>query len=288
MEKKKDFLNNTFIGYALKNVFIAGLVILGIVVLSLFLLKLYTKNGQSEIVPNLRGLVVEDAIEMIDRHNLKFEIIDSVFIRDKKLGTVIEQNPAPNTTVKPGRAIYLIINSKAVRKIVLPELRDLSLRQAQAMVKSLGINVGKVEYAPSEYRNLILDVKFNGQSLITGSSVPEGGSITLVAGNGYGEIVSGIAPNLIGMDLVTANSMISAGQFVLGGIIYDVEPMGNEQDYLVFRQIPEAGDPISPGTIIDVWLSKNPVQAKEDFIPPTQPRGEEHLKENVNDIEEFF
>ena len=287
MEKKNNFWNNTLFGFAVKHVFIAGFLILAFTVISLFLLKIYTKHGQTETVPALRGLSLEEAVEMIDRHNLDYEIIDSVFVRDKKLGSVVEQNPAPNTIVKPGRSIYLIINSKAVRQIPLPDLRDLSLRQAEAMVKSLGIRVSNIEYAPSEYKDLILDAKYNGQSLAPGAKIPEGGSIVLVAGSGIGQLASGVSPNLVGLDMQTAANLLSATSFMLGGVIYDVSPAGNEQEYKIFRQSPIAGDSIAPGTIIDIWLSKDPVQAKEDFVPPRQPRREEK-EEKVNDIEEFF
>lgn len=288
MQKNSNFLNNTLLGYAVKNIFIAGLIMLAMVFLGLFLLNIYTKNGQSETVPELKGLSLEEAIAKIERHNLDYEIIDSVYVRDKKLGSVIEQNPAPSTIVKPGRSIYLIINSKAVRQIPLPDLRDLSLRQAEAMVKSLGINVSNVEYAPSEYKDLVLDVKYNGQSLLAGTKIPEGSSIVLVAGNGIGRLAEGVVPNLVGMDLNTALSVVSSTSYLTGGIIYDVPPSGNEYEYLVFRQSPAAGDSVASGTIIDIWLSKDPTQAKQDFVPPRQPQPKEEKKEKVNDIEEFF
>ncbi len=287
MEKKNNFWDTTWFGFAAKNVLIAGFLILAFTIISLFLLRIYTKHGQSETVPSLKGLSLEEAVEMIDRHNLDYKVIDSVFVRDKKLGSIIEQNPAPNTIVKPGRSVYLIINSKAVRQIPIPDLRDLSLRQAEAMVKSLGIRVSNIEYAASEYKDLILDAKYNGQSLLPGTKIPEGSALVLVAGNGVGMLASGVAPNLVGLDINTANTLMSSTSYMLGGVIYDVPPSGNEQEYQIFRQSPAAGDSIAPGTIIDVWLSKDPTQAKEDFVPPRPPKREEK-KEKVNDIEEFF
>lgn len=253
----------------------------------LLFLNFYTNHGKSETVPSLKGMTIEEAELMLKRHKLNFEIIDSAYVRDKKLGTIIEQNPDPNTIVKPGRSIYLIINSKSVRQILIPDLRDISLRQAEAMAKSLGINVTRVEYITSEYRDLVLNVKYNGKTLPPGGKVPEGGSIILVAGDGTGEIISGQVPSLIGMDLVTASRILSAASLIVGGIIYDVPPAGDEDKYYIYSQKPAAGESSSEGTIVDVWLSKNPVQAKEEFVQPRQPRKEEK-KEKVEDIEEFF
>lgn len=111
MEKKDNFWNGSLFGLAAKNIMKAGIIIFVLVGAMLIFLNFYTKHGQSEIVPSLKGFTLEEAADMLDRHNLRFEIIDSTYVREKKLGTIIEQNPAPNTTVKPGRSIYLIINS---------------------------------------------------------------------------------------------------------------------------------------------------------------------------------
>ena len=243
MGKRNDFLNNTYTGYALKNILIATGIVVGLILITLLIINIYTNHGHSEKVPNLRGITLEEATLMLDRHNLKGEIIDSVYLKDKKLGTIIEQNPAPNSIVKPGRSIYLIINSKSVRKITLPDVRDVSLRQAEAMIKSLGINIATVQYAPSEYRDLILDIKFKGQTLLPGSKIPEGSSVVLIAGDGYGGSTSSSGvPSLKGLDLAAATTIINASSFTVGGVIYDVTPNGDESKYIIYQQRPEPGD----------------------------------------------
>ncbi|NLI72003.1 MAG: PASTA domain-containing protein [Bacteroidales bacterium] len=291
MAKKDNFWNKTLFGLLLRNLVIAGLILIVLAGGMLLFLNFYTNHGKSETVPDLRGFTIEEATAMLNRHNLKYEIIDSSYVRNKKLGTILEQNPAPSTSVKPGRPIYLIINSRAVRQIPLPNLRDISLRQAQAMAKSLGVNIAKVVYAPSEYKDLVLDVKYKNQPLLPGSKVPEGGSIVLVAGDGIGLPPSGVAPSLTGLDLVSATRLLSAMSLTLGGIIYDVPPEEDEDSYIIYSQNPVAGDSIATGAIVDVWLSKTPVEAKEEFVQPQpqQPRKEiKKEREKVKDIEEFF
>ena len=166
--KKENFWKETLLGTVVKTIIKAFVILAVIVGVVLLLLNVYTNHGKRETVPAIKGFTVEDAVSMLARHNLKFEIIDSAYVRGKKLGTVIEQNPAPNTIVKPGRPVYLIINSKTVRQIPIPNLLDISLRQAEAAAKSLGIQVEKVEYVASEYRDLVLDVKYNGKRLLPG------------------------------------------------------------------------------------------------------------------------
>lgn len=103
---------------------------------------------------------------MLNNHGLYSVVIDSVFVRDKKLGTIIEQIPAVNSAVKTKRPIYLIINSRQVRQIPVPDVNDVSFRQADAMLKSNWQNVSSVEYSPSEYKDLVIAIKYRGQTQV--------------------------------------------------------------------------------------------------------------------------
>lgn len=289
MDKKSNFRNNSLFGFVLKNILKAAAILLVLIAAALLLLHFYTKHGRSEIVPKLKDLPVEDAISTINRHNLKFEIVDSVHVKEKKPGIIIEQNPAANTVVKPFRTIYLIINAKTARQIALPDLRDLSLRQAEAIAKSLGIHVSGVEYAASEYKDLILDVKYKGQSLAVGTKIPEGSSIELIAGNGFEQLAAGIVPYLTGQNLTEASAMLSSTSYQIGGIVYDTPPAGDEAEYLIVGQSPDGGTSASAGSVIDVWLSKNPAQTKENFPRRNSSTQEpKQDKEKEKDIEEFF
>lgn len=290
MGKKDNFWNNNYLGYILKNILIATGLLMGLILATLLLINIYTNHGSSEKVPNLKGTTLEEARIMLKRHNLEAEIIDSVYLKDKKQGTIIEQNPAPNSIVKPGRPIYLIINSKSARKITLPDVRDVSLRQAEAMIKSMGVNIATVQYAPSEYRDLVLDIKYKGQTLLPGSKIPEGSSVVLIAGDGYGGGTSSGVPSVKGLDLKSATEIINASNFLMGGIIYDVTPNGNEDQYIVYQQRPEPGDPVSTGTAIDLFLSKDRSRLNEALPPMVKRKSTEvkQEKEKVEDIEEFF
>ena len=280
--EKKSFWNDNILGYFIKNTLIAITIVVGLVWATLIMIDFYTNHGKTEKVPDLKGLSMEQAVEMLDRNGLKFEIIDSVFVKDKKLGTIIEQTPTPNTLVKPGRAIYLIINSSQVRQVTIPAITDVSVRQAEAMLKSLGINVSTVEYAPSDYKDLVIDIKYRGQSVVPGTRIPDGSSVILVAGNGYGGSAV-LVPSITGMDLTSASQIVNSSSFILGGLIYDVEPNGDEDSYIIYHQRPEAGDSIPAGSRIDVWLSKDRTMMNKEF--PKEKKTEE---EKVQDIEDFF
>ncbi|HNX88585.1 MAG TPA: PASTA domain-containing protein [Paludibacteraceae bacterium] len=280
--EKNSFWNNTFVGYTLKNILIAIAVFIGLVWITLILIDFYTNHGDTHKVPGLKGVSIEQAVKMLDKLDLKAEVIDSVYVKDQKLGTVIEQNPAEGSIVKPGRPIYLIVNSRSVRLIALPQVADLSLRQAEATLQSVGIHVSSIQYAPSEYKDLVLGVKYRGQNITRGTKIPEGSTVVLVAGNGYGAAATAV-PAVMGMNLSTAIEIINASSFVVGGVIYDLEPDGDEESYLIYDQRPAPGDSVSAGGTINLWLSKDPNKKA-----PPKVKKQQVEEEKVEDIEDFF
>ena len=257
--EKNSFWNNNIFGYTLKNLLIAIAVFIGLVWVTLIVIDFYTNHGETHQVPGVKGVSVEQAVDMLSRLDLKAVVIDSVYVKEKKLGTVIEQNPAEGSVVKPGRPIYLVVNSRSVRLIALPQVTDISIRQAEATLMSIGIKVSSIQYAPSEFKDLVLEVKYRGQSIIHGAKIPEGSSVVLVAGNGYGASATSV-PSVLGMNLSAAADIITASSFMIGGVIYDVEPNGDEDAYLIYDQRPAAGDSVSSGSTINLWLSKDPAK----------------------------
>lgn len=275
----KKFWKESVGGFILKRVLLAIVIFVALAWATLIAVDYYTHHGEAETVPDLRGLYIEEAESMLQNHGLYAQVIDSVFVRDKKLGTIIEQIPAPNSTVKSNRPIYLIINSKQVRKIPLPDVNDVSYRQADAMLKAIGLSVSSVEYSPSEYKDLVIAVKLHGRSIVAGTRVPEGSSLVLVVGSGLGEEGS-LVPAIKGLGLEAGRQEALAGSMVIGAVEYDVEPNGNEDQYIIYRQRPAAGKSVPAGTRIDVWLSKDKAMLNKTF--------EEDEEVSADSEEEFF
>jgi len=263
MDFKKFWKESTF-GYILKRILLAIVIFVTLAWITLLIIDSYTHHGESETVPDMRGLYIEEAQVMLENHGLYAKVIDSVYVKDKKLGTIIEQIPGPNSTVKKNRPIYLIINSKQVRQIPIPNLTDISYRQADAMLKAIGLGVSNVEYYPSEYKDLVIDVKFSGKSITPGKRVPEGSMLVLVVGSGVGSGTS-IVPALKGLTLENGRLQALSDSLIIGAVDYDVEPSGDEAEYVIYRQRPAAGKTIPSGMHIDVWLSKDKSLLEKTF-----------------------
>ena len=277
MELKK-FWKETFGGFVLKNVLIAVGIFVVLSWVALYCVDFYTHHGQSEMIPDLRGSYVEEAQAILAKKGLYAQVIDSVYVRDKKLGTIIDQIPPPNSAVKSNRPVYLIINSRKVRQVSLPEINDVSYRQADAMLQSMGLSVASVEYAPSEYKDLVSEVKFHGRTILPGTRVPEGSAVVLVVGSGLGE-ESITVPMLKGKGLDEANQDAISASFIIGAVEYDVTPSGDEADYVIYRQRPAAESLLPAGSRIDIYLSKDKSRINEVF--------EEDKKQAETD-EQFF
>ena len=115
---------------------------------------------------------------------LEPELSDSIYDDKTRPGTVLEQSPRANTKVKPGRTVYLTVNAFTPKMISVPDLADMSLRQARSTLEGLGIKNIREHYVVSEYRDLVLAVKFNGITLQPGARIPASATVTLEVGEG--------------------------------------------------------------------------------------------------------
>ena len=267
----KKFWKETFGGFVLKNILIAIGIIVALSWVALIGADYYTHHGESEVIPDLRGMYVEEAQVLLAKNGLYPQVIDSVYVRGKKLGTIISQTPGPNSNVKSNRAVYIIINSRNVHQVILPEISDVSYRQADAMLQSLGLSVSNVEYAPSEYKDLVIEIKYRDRSILPGTRVPEGSSLVLVVGNGLGEGADIEVPVLKGISLDEATQNAQTASFIIGAVEYDVPPTGNESEYIIYRQRPAAGGLLPAGSRIDVYLTTEKSRLNEIFEEEKKP-----------------
>jgi len=216
----------------------------------------YTAHGHEVEVPQITGLNVQEANMLLQGNQPKREVIDSTYSHKVPLGTIVEQNPAQESHVKKGRTIYVVVNARQRRQVVLPDLIDVSYRQAENTLRQQGLNVSEVVYEPSAYRDLVLDIRQGEQSLPAGSRLTEGSSVVLVVGAGLGEGTSTV-PDLTGRTLADARALLLATRLTLGSYEYDTPPEENEDDYVVYSQEPAPGEELREGQSVSIRLSTN-------------------------------
>lgn len=164
-------------------------VMCGLVWLAMLWLDVWTGHGKEEIVPDVKGLSYNVAVERLLDAGLSVELSDSVYDNHVAPGAVVDQNPKVNTRVKPGRVVYLTINAFSPKTVTLPSLTDISVRQARSILEGLGIKKIDEVRIISEYENLVLGVKYKGQRLSPGARVPVTATITLEVGEGLPDLL---------------------------------------------------------------------------------------------------
>ena len=252
---KKSNTKTSRLKFILTNMIVAVGVI-GIILITLIMcLRNYTQHGHEVVVPDLTKMHIEEAKIIAAAEGLNIEVIDSTYSQKTPLGTIVEQTPQKGANVKQGRTIYVIQNARFRRPVILPELRDLSLRQVEATIKALGLTIGEILYEPSTFKNILLDIRVLGTSVPAGTRLEEGTPITLVVGKGQG-IEQVAVPHIVGKSFEEARSWLLASSLTLGSVVYDITPTDETlNQYIIYQQNPLSGTVVVEGTSVNIKLS---------------------------------
>lgn len=270
MDFKKTLLvikNNVL----LKNLLIALAVLILLLALVLLLLKIYTRHGESHTVPDVTGMTKEEAEVILKEKMLKAFIFDSVYSTEEERGTVVEQHPQAGFKVKRNRKIFLTMNAINPEKIVMPDLVQLTIRQAKARMESFGLKMGKVTYEPDISINLVLSQKYRNREILPGDTIIKGSVIDLVLGRGLSDEYT-FVPDLTGLTLEEATLRAAESYLRIGGAVFDPEITEPGRDSAkIYRHRPEhnKSTQIPLGSSIDVWLTTNSEKIPAVFIDTT-------------------
>ena len=243
------------------NILLAIVVVVIILVSLIAYLKSYTQHGVEVEVSNVRGLAKEDAEAVLDQQGLRLVVIDSTYSEKVPFGTIVEQDPMPDSHAKLGRAVYVTGTSSGERQIPMPNLQDMSYRQAETTLRGLGLLVDTIyDYEPSAFRDLILDVKAHGQSVQPGEKIAVGTKVRLVVGFGRGtEEVE--VPSVIGMSPVDARRVLLSHRLTVGAVTCDEAVEEDGTPLFVYQQIPAAGEKLIEGETVALKLTMDPEKA---------------------------
>lgn len=144
----------------------------------------YTHHGEAYAVPDICGLQLDEAKEVLRKNNLDLEIVEYKYKKGAAENEVIEQRPVAHSKVKEGRKIMLTMNSTVKPVVALPSVIDnSSLREAEARLKGMGFVIAGVVTQDGE-KDWVYEVKLGGRSLVNGDNIPHGSKLVIVVGNG--------------------------------------------------------------------------------------------------------
>jgi len=227
------------------------LLLVGALEFTFHYLSKFTRHGEEITVPDMVGMNYEKVLERY-HDDFNFLLLDSIYVKDFPEGAVYQQNPASGAKVKSGRNIYIIRTSIAPEIVTMPNLRNLSLRQAIVSLNSAGLKVDKLEFINYFARNAVVEQKMKGDVVEPGDDVVKGSAITLVVGYGRGERNTHL-PDLVGVNYNDVKGQINNASLNIGTEIFI-----DTDDYdalFVSKMEPEYSRDLTVplGSTVNVW-----------------------------------
>lgn len=230
-------------------------------------LRVYTRHNAKVAVPDLRGMSADEAAATLKERQLLLEVVDSVYNDDAPKGTVVDQDPRANKEVKPDRTIYVVMNAREPKMLDMPQLVDLSKRQAISVLDILGLKVKEMQYRPDPCMDCVVAQLYKGRPIAPDTRIRRGDAITLVLGSGMeGERVQ--VPDVRGFPYSQLKAMLNMASLNVGAVV-ECKGCNTSADTALARVARQSPEPyhnnmIGAGGMIDVWLTTDTT----DLHPP--------------------
>lgn len=246
-------------------------------------LDAYTENGIMVAAPDFTGVPINDIEAFADTTDVEWVIVDSLYTDELPKGTVAEQEPVPGYLVKRGRKVYLTVNAVLPKQVTVPNVRNLSLRQAKAVLESVGLKLGELQYRPDIAKNAVLDQLVNGESIDEGQMTVMGTVVDLVLGDGLSNTRVPI-PYLLYYRLDEATDRLNLSSLNLATFKIDT-PVVDSNLVRVYKQIPafDEKDLVPLGTSFILYLTDDTMNIEYDSTLYSNP-----LLTDTLEIEEDF
>ncbi|QWX84392.1 PASTA domain-containing protein [Cellulophaga sp. HaHaR_3_176] len=164
---------------------LAILVLVLVVFAALQWLNSSTNHNEFVEVPDLAKLSVTEMRKVVDEQSLRYEVLDSAnYNPDYPRFSVIEQNPPAGNKVKTNRKIYVTVNPSGYKKVSVPKIIQVTLRNATAKLRAIGLDVQRVTYIDEFGKDMVYRIKYKGKYIEEGYKLPKTSKIELVCGNG--------------------------------------------------------------------------------------------------------
>ena len=231
------------------------LTLLGLI--SFFAMWIGTRHSARRSVPSFIGMLMEEAEEVARKNDLIIEVNDSLFIAGQPGGAVLDQLPREGAVVKPGRKIYVTLNSFRQRMVDVPYVAGRSLRHATNMLEAAGLGIERIEYTRDLATNYVLAQYAGEKRVLENSNIKaeKGSGIILHVG------VSAtarplIVPPFIGRNFNDARSRLWESGFNLGKVVYDDGiPAIERSRAKVYAQSAKPGTSASYGAVVSLYLT---------------------------------
>jgi len=236
-----------------------------------------TQHGVARTVPSVTGKTLASVTQMLEEKGFEVVVQDSVYYDSLQPSVIIKQVPEPDAVVKVNRTVYVTINRTIPPDIDMPNLVGYSLRNAEMVLKNLGLRLGDTTFKPDFAKNSVLQQLYNGNSIAPGDKIKIGSRISLVLGTGLGNDDMAV-PKLVGLTFNEAKILLNEQGITLGAVIPSPLVRDTANAFVIW-QSPEPKDDqgrqfrIRPGQMIDLRLDVEP-PPNPDSLKVQQPKEE--------------
>lgn len=190
--------------------------VLGLFLLDNVFLSLYVNKNKDIYLPDVRYIDSKIAEEKLKDLGFEVEILFSDYNPENDPGNVIKISPRPFSKLKSGRIIKLTVASDK-NDIILDDFSNISLRNAELMLKRLDLKIDTLIY---EYSNEIKKNHIISQFPRASKMLKSNDLVTFIVSQGKAPNYY-VTPNLINLNLYKAKEKISRAGLILGNIEYE-------------------------------------------------------------------
>ena len=263
--KKQSFFQRVKSHPIFRHLLLIAGVMVALVLVAYIAMSVGTRHSARRAVPNFEGVLIDDAIRTAESRDLEIIINDSLHVPTYPGGTVLDQLPNGNVVVKPGRKVYVTINSYRQRMVNVPFVAGRSLRQAINMLEAVGLEVERIDYVEDIATNYVL-AEYLGEEMITEES-----DLKAELGSGI-RLQVGVAPDakplatplLLGRNMAEAKSRLWESGLNVGALIFDEGILAVERSRAkVYSQSVMVGESIEYGSSITLYFTLDDERVSE-------------------------
>jgi beta-lactam-binding protein with PASTA domain len=255
-------------------------VLAGIVLIFLFLiifmlsLNWCTQHGKTLQIPAVVGMSYDKAKQLLETKGFEVQIQDSSYYDTIPPLNILKQFPEPESVVKKNRTVYLTVNRVVPPTIEMPQLVNLTFRNADVTLKQYGLKLGDTLYRIDFAKNSVLDQLYKGETIKPGTKIQMGATIDLVLGTGVTAFEFAV-PDLVGLTFDEAKTLLQANGLGIGVVI--APGVQDSASAFVYHQTPPRAlddgrvNRIRGGQTIDLWLQTEkpvPADTAKAVMPP--------------------
>jgi beta-lactam-binding protein with PASTA domain len=204
--------------------------------------------GSSVIVPNFVGLAYASAVDAAYTAKVKLRIVARKPDYHAAKNQIVGQLPAAGEHVREGRVVDVVV-SDGEPTAKVPNVANLSVRDATVALENARLDVGKVDYQndPNVAEGTVLAQKPDALS-----AVPAGTKVDLTVAKGR---PIQYAPNFVGMSAASASAAAKDAHVVLSALVLLPLAPSAPPKGIVTAQEPPAGQRLKPHQTIALQVS---------------------------------